>query len=61
MDKIRLKLVRSRFGRLPKHRKTLKALGLRKIGQFVTKPDNPQIRGMVREVSYLVEIERIEG
>jgi large subunit ribosomal protein L30 len=52
--------LRSRYGRLPKHRRTLEALGLRKIGQSVIKPDNPQIRGMARRVSYLIKIEEVD-
>lgn len=60
MGKIRLRLVKSRFGRIPKHARTLKALGLRRIGQVVIKPDNPQIRGMVKEISYLVKMEEVE-
>jgi large subunit ribosomal protein L30 len=58
--RVRLTLLRSRYGRLPKHRRTLEALGLRKIGQSVIKPDNPQIRGMARRVSYLIKIEEVD-
>lgn len=35
---------------------TVEALGLKKIGQIVEKPDNPQIRGMIFKVKHLVEI-----
>jgi large subunit ribosomal protein L30 len=41
---------------LPKHRLTVEALGLRKIGQVVEKQDNAQMRGMVNQVSHLVKI-----
>lgn len=58
MEKIlNIELVKSRFGRIPKHRRTLAALGLRKINQVVTKPNCPQIRGMVKQVEYLVKVE----
>jgi large subunit ribosomal protein L30 len=36
---------------------TLKSLGLRKIGQTVERPDSPQLRGMVRTVAHLVNVE----
>lgn len=38
---------------------TVKALGLRKIGSFVEKNDNPQIRGMVNKISHLLSVEEI--
>jgi len=53
---IKVKLVKSTIGVLPKHKKTVEALGLRKIGQVVEKQDNPQMRGMVNQVSHLVQI-----
>ncbi len=56
MSKIKIKLVKSTIGVKPKHRATVKALGLKKIGQVVEQNDNPQIRGMVTKVSHLVEI-----
>lgn len=56
MAKIKIKLVRSLIGRPEKHRRTIEALGLRKIGQVVEKEDTPQIRGMIEQVSYMVEV-----
>jgi large subunit ribosomal protein L30 len=56
MSEIRIKQVRSGIGTIPKHRATLKALGLRRINQVVTKQDTAQIRGMLKRVSHLVEI-----
>lgn len=56
MATIKIKLVRSTIGVLPKHKKTVQALGLKKIGQVVEKQDNPQMRGMVNQVSHLVQI-----
>ncbi|MBU0700115.1 50S ribosomal protein L30 [bacterium] len=53
---IRIKLIKSAFGRVPKHRKTLAALGLRRIDDVVVKNDTPVIRGMVNSVCYLVEV-----
>lgn len=56
MAKIKIKLVRSVIGRPEKHRKTIEALGLKKIGQVVEKEDTPQIRGMIDKVNYMVEV-----
>jgi len=53
---INVKLTKSTIGSKPKHRKTVEALGLRKIGQVVEKQDNPQMRGMVNQVCHLVQI-----
>ena len=58
-ENIRIKLIKSPIGEKPKKRKTLKALGLRKIRQVVEKKDNPQMRGMIKVVDYLVEVEEI--
>lgn len=54
---LKITLKKSVIGRIPKHKKTIHALGLRKIGQTVEKEDNPAIRGMIQQVSYLVEVE----
>ena len=56
---LRIKLVKSTIGRLPKHRATVQALGLRKLHQVVEKQDNPQMRGMIHQVGYLLEVEEI--
>ena len=56
MAKIKIKLVRSKIGRPEKHKRTVEALGLRKIGQVVEKEDTPQIRGMIALVDYMVEV-----
>ena len=54
---IRITQIRSVIGRKPKHRRTVKALGLRRIGHTVTQRDTPAIRGMIESVSYLVKVE----
>ncbi|MDX9917918.1 MAG: 50S ribosomal protein L30 [Gudongella sp.] len=56
MTVIKIKLVKSLIGKPESHRKTIKALGLRKIGQVVEKNDTPQIRGMIHQVDYMVEV-----
>jgi len=58
MDKeIRITQVRSTIGRLPKHRRTIRALGLTKINKTVVQKDTPVIRGMINQVSYLIKVE----
>ncbi len=49
--------VRSSIGVKPKARGTLRALGLRGIGQSNTLPDRPEIRGMIRKVSHLIRVD----
>lgn len=53
---IKVKLVRSPYGHKPNQVKTLKALGLTKISQVVTKVDNAAVRGMIETVKHLVEV-----
>jgi large subunit ribosomal protein L30 len=57
---IRVTQVRSYIGTKPKHRGTLRALGLRGIGQTNTLPDRPEIRGMIARVPHLIRVEPIE-
>lgn len=58
--KLKITQVRSALGRGAKQQGTIRALGLRKIGQTVTQPDRPEIRGMVRAVEHLIEVEEID-
>jgi large subunit ribosomal protein L30 len=53
--------VKSSIGTKPKHRGTLRALGLRGIGQTNTLPDRPEIRGMIARVPHLIRVENVEG
>lgn len=53
---VTIKLVKSSITHPKNQRETLKALGLSKIGQTVTKVDNAAIRGMIRTVSHLVTV-----
>lgn len=57
MAMIKIKLVRSTIGRIEKQKRTIEALGLKKIGQVVEKEDTPQIRGMLKIVDFMVEVE----
>ncbi|PID81272.1 MAG: 50S ribosomal protein L30 [Clostridiales bacterium] len=61
MATLKIKLVKSTIGAIPKHRKTVQALGLRKLNQEVEKKDNPQMRGMIKQVSHLLEVTEVQG
>ena len=52
--------VKSEIGAKPKQRGTLRALGLRRLGQSNLLPDRPEIRGMIRKVPHLVTVEEVE-
>jgi len=56
METLKIKLVRSKIGCTPKQRKTLAAMGLRKIRQVKELPKNNAVLGMVRAVEHLVEV-----
>jgi len=58
--RIRIKLVRSVIGRLPEQRRTVKALGLKKMNSSVEQEMTPVIMGMVNAVSHLVKVEEIK-
>jgi len=58
--KIRIQLVRSVIGRLPEQRRTIKALGLKKMNSSVEQEMTPVIMGMVNAVSHLVKVEEIK-
>ena len=56
-DKLKVTLVKSPIGCVPKHRRTVEALGLKKVNKTVELPDNAAVRGMFNQVSYLVKVE----
>lgn len=56
---IKITLKRSGAGRPPKQREILRGLGLRRIRQTVERPNTPEIRGMIKKVIHLVEVEEI--
>jgi large subunit ribosomal protein L30 len=57
MAKLRITQVRSQIGQSQRHRGTLRALGLRKIGQTVEHDDGPVVAGMLRKVRHLVRVD----
>ncbi len=52
-----IKLMRSCIGRPEKQKRVIAGLGLRKINQIVIRQDTPEIRGMIRKVSHMLEVE----
>ena len=54
---LKVTLVKSPIGAVPKHRKTVEAMGLRKLHKTVELPDNDANRGMIRQVNYMVKVE----
>ena len=56
-DKLKITLVKSPIGAVPKHRKTVEALGLKKMQKTVELPDNAAVRGMIQQVRHLVKVE----
>jgi large subunit ribosomal protein L30 len=60
MARLRIKMVKSTIGRPLKQKRTLRALGLRKINQVVEQEARPEIWGMIRKVSHLVEVEEVK-
>jgi large subunit ribosomal protein L30 len=60
VPKLKLTQVRSQIGQSERHRGTLRALGLGKIGRTVEHDDSPAIAGMLRKVRHLVKVEESE-
>lgn len=60
MAQLKITLTKSPIGAKPSHRKTVRALGLRKMHQTVVKNDDSAIRGMVNTISHLVQYEEIK-
>ena len=58
-DKLKITLVKSPIGAIPKQRATVEALGLRKLNKTVKMPDNEAVRGMIWHVRHLVKVEEI--
>ena len=55
--KLRITLVKSPISAIPKHRRTVEAMGLNKMHKTVELPDNEATRGMIRKVNHLVKVE----
>lgn len=56
---LKITLVKSPIGAIPKQRATVEALGLKKLQKTVELPDNAAVRGMIQNVRHLVKVEEI--
>jgi len=59
MAKLKVKLVKSKYGRKPGHAECVAGLGLRRREQTVVVADTPENRGMINKVSYLLKVEEV--
>ena len=57
MADLKVTLVKSTIGAVPKHKKTVEALGLKKLNKTVVLPDNAATRGMIQQIQHLVKVE----
>ena len=57
--KLKITLVKSTIGAIPKHRKTVEALGIKKLNKTVEMPDNAATRGQIQQIRHLVKVEEI--
>ncbi len=57
--KLKVKQIRSAIGRLENQKRTVRALGLRRLGHTVEHNDTPAIRGMINTVKHLVQVEEV--
>ncbi|MDR3204312.1 MAG: 50S ribosomal protein L30 [Deltaproteobacteria bacterium] len=58
-NKVKITQIKSSIGRLPGHRRTVAALGLKKIGSSKVHTLTPSIRGMINQVGYLLKVEDV--
>ncbi|MCR4648144.1 MAG: 50S ribosomal protein L30 [Lachnospiraceae bacterium] len=54
---LKITLVKSPIGAVPKHRKTIETMGLRKVNKTILLPDNAATRGQIQQVGYLLKVE----
>ena len=59
MADLKITLVKSTIGAVPKHKRTVEALGLKKVNKTVELPDNAATRGMIKQVQHLVKVEEV--
>ena len=58
-EKLKITLIKSTIGQVPKNRATVAAVGLRKINQTVELPDNASTRGQIQKVRHMVKVEEV--
>ena len=57
--KLKITLVKSTIGAVPKNRKTVESMGLRKLNKSIILPDNEATRGQIRQISHLIKVEEV--
>ena len=57
---LKITLVKSPIGAVPKHRKTVEAMGLKKLHKTVLLPDNAATRGQIQQIGYLLKVEEAQ-
>jgi len=61
MGELKVTQVRSAIGSKPKHRGTLRALGLGRVGRSHVLPDRPEVRGMIARVPHLIRVDEVDA
>lgn len=56
---LKITLIKSPIGAVPKHRRTVEAMGLTKMHKTVTLPDNAATRGQIQQIGYMLKVEEI--
>lgn len=59
--RLKITLVKSPIGAVPKHKATVRAMGLRKLNKTVELPDNEATRGQIQQIRHLVKVEEVSG
>lgn len=57
--KLKITLVKSTIGAVPKHKKTVESMGLRKLNKSIILPDNDATRGQIQQIKHLVKVEEV--
>lgn len=61
MKKLRITLKRSGIAAVPRHQRSLKSLGLTRIGKSAVLPDHPSTRGMIKQLRHLLEVVEVDA
>ena len=56
---LKITLVKSTIGAVPKHKATVKAMGLRKLNKTIVLPDNAATRGQIQQIRHLIKVEEV--
>lgn len=59
--KLKITLVKSTIGAVPKHKKTVQSMGFKKLNSSVILPDNGATRGQIQQIRHLVKVEEVEA